>query len=73
MYVLVDGFSRPILFGGRSLIWYRLVSQELDKALPEPLPRQFPKDDDQSLVRRNRRMLGKLLVGTLEVTKSSDV
>ncbi|CAM0875279.1 unnamed protein product [Alopecurus aequalis] len=40
--------------------------RELDNALPEPLPRQFPKDDDQSLVRRNKRMLGKLLVGTLE-------
>jgi pinin len=64
----------PVLsyLGGDRL--YGIVwSQELDKALPEPLPRQFPKDDDQSLVRRNRRMLGKLLVGTLEVTKSSDV
>ncbi|KAM0908690.1 hypothetical protein ACQ4PT_015279 [Festuca glaucescens] len=46
--------------------------RELDKALPEPLPRQFPKDDDQSLVRRNRRMLGKLLVGTLEKFQQED-
>lgn len=33
---------------------------------PEPLPRVFPKDEDPSLVKRNRRMLGQLL-GTLEV------
>jgi hypothetical protein len=33
---------------------------------PEPLPREFPKDEDPSLVKRNKRMLGQLL-GTLEV------
>jgi pinin len=42
-------------------------------SLPEPLPREFPKDEDQSLVKRNKRMLGKLLVGTLEVTDSIDI
>lgn len=47
--------------------------QELDMSLPEPLPREFPKDEDQSLVKRNKRMLGKLLVGTLEVTDSIDI
>ncbi|KAF7043233.1 hypothetical protein CFC21_052624 [Triticum aestivum] len=41
--------------------------RELDNQLPEPLPRPAPKEEDQSLVRRNKRMLGKLLVGTLEV------
>ena len=51
------------------IIWL----QELDNQLPEPLPRPAPKEEDQSLVRRNKRMLGKLLVGTLEVTNSSDV
>lgn len=51
------------------IIWL----QELDNQLPEPLPRPFPKEEDQSLVTRNKRMLGKLLVGTLEVTNSSDV
>ncbi|VAH95321.1 unnamed protein product [Triticum turgidum subsp. durum] len=40
--------------------------RELDNQLPEPLPRPAPKEEDQSLVRRNKRMLGKLLVGTLE-------
>jgi pinin len=68
VFVLADGF--PVLLGGDRL--YGIVwLQELDNALPEPLPRPSPKDEDQSLVRRNRRMLGKLLVGTLEVTNSS--
>jgi hypothetical protein len=41
-------------------------------SLPEPLPREFPKDEDQSLVKRNKRMLGKLLVGTLEKFQQED-
>uniref|UniRef100_A0A0D9VXX3 Pinin/SDK/MemA protein domain-containing protein n=1 Tax=Leersia perrieri TaxID=77586 RepID=A0A0D9VXX3_9ORYZ len=45
---------------------------ELDMPLPEPLPREFPKDEDPSLVKRNRRMLGKLLVGTLEKFQQED-
>ena len=35
-------------------------------ALPEPAPRNLPKNEDPKLVNRNRRMLGNLL-GTLEV------
>ncbi|TVU45507.1 hypothetical protein EJB05_04996, partial [Eragrostis curvula] len=35
-------------------------------SLPEPAPRELPKSEDQTLVMRNRRMLGQLLVGTLE-------
>ena len=62
----------PCALGG-DLLYVIVWLQELDNALPEPLPRQFPKEEDQSLVRRNKRMLGKLLVGTLEVTNSSDV
>lgn len=34
----------------------------------EHVPRVLPKDEDPSLVNRNRRMLGQLL-GTLEVCK----
>ncbi|KAG8062246.1 hypothetical protein GUJ93_ZPchr0003g18115 [Zizania palustris] len=45
---------------------------ELDMPLPEPLPREFPKDEDPSLVKRNKRMLGKLLVGTLEKFQQED-
>lgn len=37
-----------------------------DMALPEPAPRNLPKNEDPKLVNRNRRMLGNLL-GTLEV------
>ncbi|XP_015691246.1 pinin [Oryza brachyantha] len=50
----------------------RLPRRELDMPLPEPLPREFPKDEDPSLVKRNRRMLGKLLVGTLEKFQQED-
>ncbi|GJM96319.1 hypothetical protein PR202_ga13142 [Eleusine coracana subsp. coracana] len=35
-------------------------------SLPEPAPRELPKTDDEKLVMRNRRMLGQLLVGTLQ-------
>ncbi|KAL5210689.1 hypothetical protein ABZP36_006312 [Zizania latifolia] len=45
---------------------------ELDMPLPEPLPREFPKDEDPSFVKRNKRMLGKLLVGTLEKFQQED-
>lgn len=40
--------------------------QEIDDQIKEPAPRVFPKNEDPSLVKRNRRMLGQLL-GTLEV------
>ncbi|CAN8293344.1 unnamed protein product [Cochlearia groenlandica] len=40
-------------------------------ALPEPAPRVLPKNEDPSLVNRNRRMLGNLL-GTLERFKKED-
>ncbi|KAF0913173.1 hypothetical protein E2562_020298 [Oryza meyeriana var. granulata] len=50
----------------------RMPRRELDMPLPEPLPREFPKDEDPSLVKRNRRMLGKLLVGTLEKFQQED-
>ncbi|XP_052146003.1 uncharacterized protein LOC127765196 [Oryza glaberrima] len=50
----------------------RMPRRELDMSLPEPLPREFPKDEDQSLVKRNKRMLGKLLVGTLEKFQQED-
>jgi len=39
-------------------------------SLPEPAPRELPKNDDPNMVRRNKRMLGQLLVGTLEVKES---
>ncbi|KAF2940860.1 uncharacterized protein [Oryza sativa Japonica Group] len=50
----------------------RMPRREFDMSLPEPLPREFPKDEDQSLVKRNKRMLGKLLVGTLEKFQQED-
>ncbi|KAG2323857.1 hypothetical protein Bca4012_038121 [Brassica carinata] len=40
-------------------------------ALPEPAPRNFPKNEDPKLVNRNRRMLGNLL-GTLERFRKED-
>ncbi|KAH0866181.1 hypothetical protein HID58_083392, partial [Brassica napus] len=40
-------------------------------ALPEPAPRQLPKNEDPNLVKRNRRMLGNLL-GTLERFRKED-
>lgn len=42
--------------------------QDYNMLPPEPLPRVFPKDENPSLVKRNKRMLGQLL-GTLEVLK----
>lgn len=36
-------------------------------ALPDPVPRVLPKNEDPNLVSRNKRMLGNLLLGTLEV------
>uniref|UniRef100_A0A0E0KHX3 Pinin/SDK/MemA protein domain-containing protein n=1 Tax=Oryza punctata TaxID=4537 RepID=A0A0E0KHX3_ORYPU len=50
----------------------RMPRRELDMPLPEPLPREFPKDEDPGLVKRNKRMLGKLLVGTLEKFQQED-
>ncbi|CAH8353822.1 unnamed protein product [Eruca vesicaria subsp. sativa] len=42
-----------------------------DLALPEPAPRNLPKNEDPKLVNRNRRMLGNLL-GTLERFRKED-
>ena len=42
------------------------MAQEVDDQIKEPAPRVFPKNEDPSLEKRNRRMLGQLL-GTLEV------
>ncbi|CAL4943913.1 unnamed protein product [Urochloa decumbens] len=41
-------------------------------SLPEPAPRELPKNDDPNMVKRNRRMLGQLLVGTLEKFQQED-
>ncbi|KAL6637080.1 hypothetical protein ACP70R_024652 [Stipagrostis hirtigluma subsp. patula] len=41
-------------------------------SLPEPAPRELPKNEDPNLVRRNKRMLGQLLVGTLEKFQQED-
>jgi len=41
-------------------------------SLPEPAPRELPRNEDPSLVRRNKRMLGQLLVGTLEKFQQED-
>lgn len=67
------GERRGVSNGGFRRDGSQWVSRrELNNALPEPLPREFPKDEDQSLVRRNKRMLGKLLVGTLEKFQQED-
>lgn len=41
-------------------------------SLPEPAPRELPRNEDPNLVRRNKRMLGQLLVGTLEKFQQED-
>ncbi|KAG2546610.1 pinin-like [Panicum virgatum] len=41
-------------------------------SLPEPAPRELPKNDDPNMVKRNKRMLGQLLVGTLEKFQQED-
>ncbi|XP_039828089.1 pinin-like [Panicum virgatum] len=41
-------------------------------SLPEPAPRELPKNEDPNMVRRNKRMLGQLLVGTLEKFQQED-
>ncbi|KAJ1293996.1 hypothetical protein BS78_01G112400 [Paspalum vaginatum] len=41
-------------------------------SLPEPAPRDLPRNEDPNLVRRNKRMLGQLLVGTLEKFQQED-
>ncbi|GMH26819.1 hypothetical protein Nepgr_028662 [Nepenthes gracilis] len=47
-------------------------AKEFDHQPTEPVPRVLPKDEDPSLVNRNRRMLGQLL-GTLEKFRKEDV
>ncbi|KAJ3697757.1 hypothetical protein LUZ61_001462 [Rhynchospora tenuis] len=49
----------------------RIRKPDYNMPPPEPLPRVFPKDEDPSLVKRNRRMLGQLL-GTLEKFREED-
>ncbi|KAJ0984486.1 hypothetical protein J5N97_002842 [Dioscorea zingiberensis] len=49
----------------------RIRRNEIDEQIKEPVPRVFPKNDDPSLVKRNRRMLGQLL-GTLEKFREED-
>ncbi|KAF2293734.1 hypothetical protein GH714_004380 [Hevea brasiliensis] len=50
--------------------FYSRVEAELPVA--EPVPRLLPKDEDPSLVSRNKRMLGQLL-GTLEKFRKEDM
>ncbi|XP_072974156.1 uncharacterized protein [Typha angustifolia] len=49
----------------------RRRKMDYDIPPPEPLPRVLPKNEDPSLVKRNRRMLGQLL-GTLEKFREED-
>ncbi|KAH7655756.1 pinin protein [Dioscorea alata] len=49
----------------------RMGRTEIDDQIKEPAPRVFPKNEDPSLVKRNRRMLGQLL-GTLEKFREED-
>ncbi|KAL8155947.1 uncharacterized protein LOC141666487 [Apium graveolens] len=59
---------------GRDSTWPRRVgdqrSRMMDSEAP-PVPRVLPKDEDPSLVKRNKRMLGQLL-GTLERFRKED-
>ncbi|WCJ18447.1 protein-protein interaction regulator family protein [Euphorbia peplus] len=50
----------------------RLGKRETDLPVAEHVPRVLPKDEDPSLVSRNKRMLGQLL-GTLEKFRKEDV
>ncbi|XP_062212145.1 uncharacterized protein LOC133913108 [Phragmites australis] len=50
----------------------RLLRRVDYNSLPEPAPRELPKNEDPNLVRRNKRMLGQLLVGTLEKFQQED-
>ncbi|XP_078155358.1 protein-protein interaction regulator family protein [Carex rostrata] len=49
----------------------RIRKPDYNMPPPEPLPRVFPKDENPSLVKRNKRMLGQLL-GTLEKFREED-
>lgn len=59
---------------GRDSTWPRRVGDQrprmMDSEAP-PVPRVLPKDEDPSLVKRNKRMLGQLL-GTLERFRKED-
>ncbi|KDP43620.1 hypothetical protein JCGZ_16907 [Jatropha curcas] len=50
----------------------RLGKRETELPVVEPLPRVLPKNEDPSLVSRNKRMLGQLL-GTLEKFRKEDM
>ncbi|XP_065870573.1 uncharacterized protein [Euphorbia lathyris] len=50
----------------------RLGKRETELPIAEHVPRVLPKDEDPSLVSRNKRMLGQLL-GTLEKFRKEDV
>uniref|UniRef100_A0A6N2M7R7 Pinin/SDK/MemA protein domain-containing protein n=1 Tax=Salix viminalis TaxID=40686 RepID=A0A6N2M7R7_SALVM len=50
----------------------RVVKRVVDTPVIEPVPRVLPKNQDPSLVSRNKRMLGQLL-GTLEKFRKEDM
>ncbi|XP_022762911.1 pinin-like isoform X1 [Durio zibethinus] len=49
----------------------RLVKKDAEAPIAEHVPRNLPKDEDPSLINRNKRMLGQLL-GTLERFRKED-
>ncbi|KAF2319693.1 hypothetical protein GH714_018041 [Hevea brasiliensis] len=51
---------------------HRPGRREAEHPVAEPVPRVLPKDEDPSLVSRNKRMLGQLL-GTLEKFRKEDM
>ncbi|XP_042010764.1 pinin-like [Salvia splendens] len=67
-------FIFPSLFHNRLNVSVENGILELDFEIPpaEHVPRVLPKDEDPSLVSRNKRMLGQLL-GTLERFRKEDV
>ncbi|ONM08207.1 Pinin/SDK/memA/ protein conserved region containing protein [Zea mays] len=71
------GFARPAVgpeSGDQPPQKRRLLSAVVKdyNSLPEPAPRELPRNEDPNLVRRNKRMLGQLLVGTLEKFQQED-
>ncbi|XP_021909995.1 pinin isoform X2 [Carica papaya] len=50
----------------------RAIKKDTEIPLTEPVPRVLPKDEDPSVVNRNKRMLGQLL-GTLEKFRKEDM